>query len=570
MKRTFLIASIAACAVFLPCHARVFFAGSNPQTTVFAFPQDIWLMPKDFVFYYTTFQQQPWWGDIDQPDLRPSTTYLLTGEKIGVKGSSDYFQHSANLYIWKNTLGFTWTFSNVFKTRFDLDYAYTPLRASAEGAMSDSLGNRLRFNYSNALSMHDFYLTTYWATKWRDIPLGFKIGGGRQSATQPRLKWEITENDTTYTAQRQMWAWSTLQGGHVFDDYEGHERGRTQDDYTVGSLYRFDLQAAATLSNLKVGGRFRYNTGSLNQYQWQTDTAAHIADPTIASLTGSYQDIIAKKINEETFRVYGNYNWIKEENFLFNTLVLSRLTLIDSTGVDPLNPKAETGRLESSRTFVFQINPNVNIYPWGNKFTYIDLAILCNYSYMNYDFSQPYWVGGGQKRSHVGTGVQLGEDYAWYDCSYARQNFFEVALDVNPTFPVFGNKEHALALNVSMLLWTRFKWLNKYYGQWNGNNAEFDVQNIRKTFEREVWLNTVANIIYRTGPYTVRLMVGQPLTYSLTPSTRVYDASGKNMLSEVQHENMWVSQAGAQVGLFVSTTLANLLGKNMPADAAGR
>jgi hypothetical protein len=65
-------------------------------------------------------------------------------------------------------------------------------------------------------------------------------------------------------------------------------------------------------------------------------------------------------------------------------------------------------------------------------------------------------------------------------------------------------------------------------------------------------------------------MFGQPLTYSLTPSTRVYDGTGKSLLSEVKHENMWVSQAGAQIGLFVSTTLTNLLGKNMPQNAVGR
>jgi hypothetical protein len=587
MKRIFLIASIAACAAFLPCHGRGFFSGSNPQTTVFAFPQDILLIPKDFVFYYTVFQQQPWWGDIDQFDLRPSTTYLLTGEKIGVKGSNDYFLHNSNLYNWKNTLGGTWTFKPDFKTRLDLDYNYIPLRSHAEGAMTNSSGNSLQFNYNNALSMHDFYLTSYWAFKWKDIPIGLKLGGGRQATTEPRLKWSITENGTTYEAQRQVWAWSTMQGGRMFENYPGDDHGRYEDEYSFGSLYRLDIQASATLPRLKVGGRFRLTTGKLDWYQWQPNTGSPVPDPVIEDKRGSYQDAYAKKIGEKTFRVYGNYNWIKEDNFLFNTFVLSRYTLLDSIRVDPANTSVETGIKEKSRTFVFQINPNINLYPWGNKYTYIDLAILCNYANMGYDYTRPYWVGGGQKDSYAETWtyytptdstgavidtVWLTEDYAWYKCSYARQNFFEVALDINPTFPVFGDREQSLAVNVSLLLWLRFKWLNKYYGTGRTTSTDvfFDVQNIRKTFEREVWLNSVLNIIYRRGNYTFRLMFGQPLTYSLTPSTRIFDASGKKLVSEIQHENMWVSQSGAQIGLFVSTTLSNLLGKNMPANAAGR
>ncbi|HEX7510124.1 MAG TPA: hypothetical protein VF335_02395, partial [Chitinivibrionales bacterium] len=112
--------------------ARVFFSGSNPSLTVFAFPQDLWLMPPDFAFYQTTYQVQPWWGDIDQPDLRPSTTYLLTGEKIGAKGSGSYFEHNANLYNWKNIVGVCRQVSPTLKLRFDADYTFMPMRAEAQ------------------------------------------------------------------------------------------------------------------------------------------------------------------------------------------------------------------------------------------------------------------------------------------------------------------------------------------------------------------------------------------------------------------------------------------------------
>jgi len=560
MKRKIILSIFTLILFVISCFARLFFVGSNPSNTVFAYPQDIFLLPKDFVFYYTTFQREPWWGDLDQPDLRPSASYLLTGEKIGVKGSNDYFYHNSNLYNWKNISGFTYTFSPLFKTRFDLEYTYIPFISKAEAAMTDDIGNILKFNYSNFRSIHDFYFTSYFATKFKDTPLGFKFGAGKESSTQPKLNWEIIKNDTFYSVQRHVWSWSTLQGGRIFYDYDGHEHAHYQDDYTVGSLYRVDLQTAATLPRLKVGGRLRLKYGSLNQYMWQQSDTLQIPDPAIANLTGHYDQIVSKKISEKTIRIYGNYNWIKKENFLFNTLVLSRLTFMDSTGVDPANPQAESGIKEDSRTFVFQVNPNVNIYPWGNKFTYIDLAILCNYNHMSYDFTQPYWVGGGQKRSYVGRRVYLGEDYTWYECSYARQNFFEIALDLNPTIPVFGGPNQACAISLSMLLWTRFTWLNKYYGQFNTTKADFEIINIRKNYDRETWLNAVANIIYKRDAYNFRLMIGQPLTYSLTPQTRVYDASGKNLITEVKYENMWASQHGVQLGFFISTTLDNLFG----------
>ena len=190
--------------------ARVFFAGSNPSMTVFAFPQDIWLMPADYFFFMTTWQKQPWWGDIDQPDLRPSPTYLLTGEKIGVKGSGSYFKHDANLYNWKNIVGLCREMSPTLKLRFDLDYTFMPMRAKAQGEAGS-----LAYDYKEGHSIQDVYLTSYLATFWRSIPVGFKFGMGRQASTEPDVDWTINNNGTTSQAQRIMWAWSTLQGSDV-------------------------------------------------------------------------------------------------------------------------------------------------------------------------------------------------------------------------------------------------------------------------------------------------------------------------------------------------------------------
>ena len=532
--------------------ARVFFSGSNPSVTIFAFPQDLWLMPANFGFYQTSCQVQPWWGDIDQPDLRPSPTYLLTGEKIGVKGSGTYFEHSANLYQWKNTLGLCNELSSKLKLRFDLDYTLMPLQVEAQGENGGS-----SFKYKEGHSIQDIYLTSYAVTYWGSIPIGFKLGLGRQASTEPDLEWTISGNGTSSHAQRLMWAWSTLQGSEVLG--VDHGNARPQDEYTTGSQYHFDLQGAATLPRLKIGARLRYSTGKLDLYQWNGNGGW---DPgSFSNLTGSYKNELDKIISERTIRVYGNYNWLKGENWKFNTLVLSRFTMNDSNYVSPGNNDVSQGRKDYARTFVFQVNPNVNLYPWKFKNTFIDMAFLCNYSFTWNPHKQLYWVdGGGQKESFVGSNVQPGEDYVWDDYSYGRQQFFEVAFDANPCFPIYGDANQSLAANLSLLLWTRFKFTNKYYGERVEPNPDFvfKVSNIRRNFDHETWLNSVVMLVYRRASTVCRLTIGQPLTYSLRPQTRVYDGNGKNLISEVIHENMWVSQAGLSFGFFISAPIGNI------------
>jgi hypothetical protein len=533
-------------------HARVFFAGSNPSMTVFAFPQDLWLMPKDYAFCQTTWQVQPWWGDVDQPDLRPSPTYLLTGEKIGVKGSGTYFEHNANLYNWRNIAGLCRQWSPTLKLRFDLDYTFMPMRVEAQGE-----DGGLSFKYKEGHSIQDLYFTSYAATLWKSIPLGFKFGFGRQASSEPDLDWSINNNGAVSQAQRLMWAWSTLQGSNVL----GVEHGdaRPQDDYTAGSQYHFDLQGATTLPGHKIGARLRYSTGKLDLFEWHGNGGWDPGNQ--ANLVGSYTNDMAKAISERTGRVYGNFTWAEGPGWKFNTLALSRYTMNDSDYVSAKNSSILEGRKDHARTFVFQVNPNVNLYPWKFKNTFVDLAVLCNYSYTGFSHRQPYWVdGGGQKESFVGTTVQPGEDYVWDDYSYAHSQFFEVAFDANPCFPIYGDARQSVAANLSLLLWTRFKFTNKYYGQRVAPNSDvvFRVNNVRRNYDHEVWLNSVVVLVYRRDVTMYKFTVGQPLIYSLRPETRVYDASGKTMVSEMVHENMWVSQAGMSLGFFISTPINNV------------
>jgi hypothetical protein len=191
--------------------------------------------------------------------------------------------------------------------------------------------------------------------------------------------------------------------------------------------------------------------------------------------------------------------------------------------------------------------------------TYVDAAILLNYQHMKYDYVEQQSVGGGRKEAHVGTNVYFGEDYSWENYSYGRENLIEAALDINAAIPVYGNKNQTVALGLTLLLWTHFKWMNKYYGKTNISASDdwFTVENIRKNFDHETWLNSAFNIIYRRGEYLFRLDIGQPLIYSITPKTTITDASGKNVLYQKSKESMWVSQSDMKIGIFVSTSLEN-------------
>lgn len=536
---------------FFAVHGRVFLTGSNPQQTIFAFPQDILLSPGDMVFFYTTFQQQPWWGDIDQPDLKPSPVYQLTGEKLGVKGSSDYFFHNSNFYTWKNITGFSKTYSEQFKTRYDIEYAYNPYRSNAEGANSV---NNTNFKYRNAFSSHDFYVTSYFAWQPHETPYGFKFGFGTSTSFNPDPKFIVNTNGQEFTSNKQMWAWSLSQGWRHFLDGEG--RYEEQNSYSIGTTFKFDLQGAATWERLKAGCRLRLNTGVLKLYEWENDSS-YPAPQLLKdeNLFGFYSDSSEKKISEKTIRVYGNYTWFELDNLVFKTLVLSRFTVADSIHRSAENHDISDGVSEKAQTFVFQINPNVSIYPWDFKYTYLDLAILCNYSHLNYDFTQLYNVNGGQTRSYVST-YSYGplEDHASTDYSYARQNFFEVAFDANPVFPIYGSASSSMALSVSFMLWTRFKWINKYYGRFE--QGSFNLDWTRESYEHETWLNTNINLIYRKNPYLFRFMFGQPLTYNISPSTRILDKSG-NQIGVSKPENMWQAQSGVQFGVYVQTTMDN-------------
>lgn len=537
---------------------RVFFVGSNPHMTVFAFPQDIFLTGTDFAYYYITYQKNPWWGDIDEPELKPNNTYIKTGENIEEGSSGSSFEHNSYLHKCKNYVGFGRKISETARTRFDLTYLVHSMRNKATGSFGDG-GNT--FDYNEHHSIQELFLRSILALKIKGHPVGFMIGIGSDFASDPDLEFEYSQNGTKYNLSRLIWAWTAEHGSDEF----GLGRGRYQSDYALGPLFKLDIQSATSFPKLKLGGRFRFRYGILDQYSWNGD-----GNSPYSELIGSYIADGTKKIRNITTRLYGNYNWIKRKKWKFNTLVLTRYTHVDSIGIIGQNISIEENRKKESRNFVFQINPNFNIYPWKHKMCYIDMALLCNYSHNSYDFLGNYSVGGGTKESYVNTRaywindsgdiIYYKTDYSWLDFSYANQNFFEIAFDVNTVFPIFGKKNQNIALGVTLLVWRRFKWFNKYYGRNNitSTDLSFNVENIRKLYETEMWLNTAINIMYRRGKYNFRLDIGQPLIYSLVPRYRLTSADGETVIYEKKQESMWVSQSGVRLGFFVGTSIRNI------------
>lgn len=534
----------------LSLYGRVFLVGSNPNLNILAFPQNILKFETDNAFFSTSYENKPWWGDVDDPPNkpmnesanRPNNTYISTGENIDM-GDGNTFKCKSGVNSFANTLGFNYTIKDSLKSRFDLRYSTWIQTAKASGTSANS-----SFKYRGRNSFNEIYLSSILASYFKKTPVGLKLGIGMENATKPKLEFDVNNNGTETSYNTLYWAWShTTHTGDI--DFLDNElvHARAISEYSIGPLFELDLQTGATLPRFYLGGRFRINAGNLDTYNWITDENNYIRNQ-------------ADKVRNLTGRLYGNYIWSEGEKYRLATLVLTRLTRLDTTRVDVNNPEARNGRVRKLTNFVLQVNPNISLYPWRTRQTYIDGAILINYSFMHFANERQVPVSGGQTRGYITTQTEAREEYSWDDCSYFNQNFFEIALDLNPVFPIYGNKDQSVAIGVMLLIWTRFNWTNKYYGRSivNGSEVDFDVERIRKNYDHETWLNSFFNIVYRRDRWVYRLDISQPLIYSLAPRSRVVDEKSKDVLWESKTENMWVSQSGLKIGLFMTTGLDNV------------
>lgn len=499
----------------LTVSARVFFTGSNPVLSSIVFPQDNLLVPGgDNISFYTAWQAFPWWGDIDEPENRPNNEYLFSGER------NDGAQYKQWIDQFDNTVSVSRWLAENKKLRFDLTYQTRKMNAEANGEDEE---RGTQYSYLERHAIRELYLTTVYAFQNSTTPIGIKFGLGGVHSGMPYLEHKVLTGSGEGESNLLYWGWK---------DHSAND----QRNFAVGVPFKTDLQIGASFPRLKLGTRIRVYTGNLGNYEWNDST-------------GEY-DKESMAMHNYTFRLYGIYNWYKADKFRFNTTALTRFTMLDTIGL-PSRDRNISGSVARSKVFVLQVNPNVNIYPWKYPMTYIDVAILCNYQHTRYDYLSS--ENGGYIYS--GWWGRL-EDVTDETYSYANEDFAEAALDIYASIPVFGMKNQFAALGVSALVWRKYRWLTKYFGHMDNN--EFVITHTRENLDKEMWLNTVINLVYRHGKVMYRLDFGQPLIYSLTPRTMIYDAAGKLEGGRTK-EKMWLAQAGYKVGFFVSTDLQNFM-----------
>lgn len=505
-----------------PLEARVFFTGSNPMLSSIVFPQDNLLIPGgDNISFYTSWQSFPWWGDLDEPENKPNNQYILSGERrpeLQYKASIDQFDNIVSMSRW---------LTNRKKLRFDLAYTSSKMSAAANGFRGES---NVGYSFTGRSAIREVYLTSVLATYYKELPIGIKLGIGGVNTSRPQIEHLVLNGSET---QEVLWGWN-------------NESSNSQGEFNTGNPLKFDLQAAATFKKHKVGTRFRYYAGELDHFDFNDNSSTYA--------------IVPMKMHNYTFRLYSIYNWYSREKFRFNTTALTRFTMHDSIK-EPQGVRNIPESVARAKVFVLQVNPNVNIYPWKYPLTYIDAAILCNYQYTRYDhfdngeyrYASPPWNTNGE-------GVP---EYVWRldepsneSFSFANEHFFEVAFDMYASIPVFGRRGEMAAIGISALVWRRYKWREKYFGHMSGN--EFEEFGRRQSFDKEMWLNTLVNFVYRRGSVMYRLDFGQPLIYSLTPKTELVTPEGQQV-GTLGKEKMWLAQSGYKVGFFISTDLENFM-----------
>jgi hypothetical protein len=525
--------------------------GTNPYLSYKLFPQDVSTWQSNFISFYPAYEQRPFWGSIDQPAKKPNATYTSTGIKLYNNGAS--FNNTGQTYAVNNGFAYTHKFPlQGITANLNLDYDVNTRYNHADG---DIASHSVVFNYTMNHTLNSLNLRGLMGFNLFGMPGGLRVDAGFENSLFLTKKFEFTKNGTNYSTDRATWGWTTVPCAHIFGATGPEGDAWLQSGYAQGPVYNIDIQGGMSLTQAKLGGLLSYKTGHQDYYNWVRDSVHLTGDAAIDNnFVGSYEkDNWSKKLHDVLINLYGNVPWIKGERYSINSFFLVGY----EGGVEgealSRNLGVEGSSKDKAHNIVIEAAPNINI-PFGSIFNYIDAGLHVEYAYSRFNNIYKRWVGGGQLETYRDASTSLDDENAWQGYSYANRNSLNLGIDITTMFPLYTSSVHKLGLGFSLLVDSRFMFMTKYYGHNvdQASDVDFVVDNLRKDMEREFLFGTGLKLQYMGRPFLAWFEVTEPLLHSLTPRTRVTDASGKTLLYEHEKEPLWISFEGLRAGLYVS------------------
>ncbi|MBD3317480.1 MAG: hypothetical protein GF344_16950 [Chitinivibrionales bacterium] len=312
------------------------------------------------------------------------------------------------------------------------------------------------------------------------------------------------------------------------------------------------MQTGLSLPFAKVGARVAYLAGRQDHYRWREDDSR--ATKIDTNFAGSYaQSDWSSTTREGMFNVYANIPWIRSDRFTLGGFALMGYEGSKHGLTRSDNPDIANSIKDRVRGVVVELAPNIAV-PFKGAFGYIDAAVDMEYRYSRYDNTTVRSVEGGQVETYRDTRTGVSDERSWEDFSYANRNNVYTGFDLSTMFPLLDGGAHRLGLGLRLLFDSRFTFMTKYYGSAavQGADVDFEIDNRREDYEREVRFSTGIKAQYRHGPLFAWFEITEPVLKALKPRTRVTDAEGDVILFEHEKDPLWMSLEGLRVGLFVT------------------
>ena len=547
-----IFALMLAALMSMPAKAqvRVSQVGSNPFLSADLFPQDMQQWPMTGFSYAPTYAKLPYWGRIDDPLVRPNGNYTSTGL------TTDGFSHTAKIYSITNGFSYTHSFSpRLFMLaglNADVDARYN----QADGVLHNHddqgnvIGSPLPFDYSMLHTLGTGRFTGAGAFSIKGVPTGVRLQFGVQNTATLDHTTTFTKDSIAFESKRATWGWTTSPCAHVFGFHGPEGDTWLQDGFATGPLYSADIQAGATLPFGKTGLRFSTLNGHQDYFRWQTDSALFSANPADSIINRNFIGHYEKQDWSRTTSgmataLYTNYVLRSHDNAALG--VFGRLSYSGLSYGEALSGNLDVSRddKESQHGFALDIAPNLTI-PFAPLFSYIDVAVPIQYGYARKSNTYMRWVGGGQVKTYWDTHTSPDDENIWEPYSYANQHDIGMGIDFSTMFPLVNGPAMKLGLGVQLLINASATFTDKSYGSNtdNGSSVDFTVQQKRFDYEGRKQFSTGLKVQYMGGRSLAWFEIAEPLLQAVRPSTKVTDASGKQVAFQHVKEPLWLSMQG--------------------------